>query len=67
MAGGYAWQFVYPAASNWPPLELWFEDRLCAQTNRVRGGASGKRGFGFRLPLPTGDPSGDPSPVKPLK
>ena len=29
----YAWQFVYPPAKEWPPLELWFEDRYCAQTN----------------------------------
>jgi endoglucanase len=29
----YAWQFAYPDASQWPPLELWFEDRYCAQTN----------------------------------
>lgn len=29
----YAWQFIYPAPKDWPPLELWFEDRFCAQTN----------------------------------
>ncbi len=29
----YAWQYTYPNASQWPPLELWFEDRFCAQTN----------------------------------
>lgn len=45
----YAWQFVYPAASQWPPLELWFEDRLCAQTNEfvVANEALGACSFGY--------------------
>lgn len=45
----YAWQFVYPAASQWPPLELWFEDRLCAQTNEfvVANEALGACAFGY--------------------
>ncbi len=30
---GYAWKYVYPDVKQWPPLELWFEDRLCPPTN----------------------------------
>jgi hypothetical protein len=45
----YAWQFVYPPARQWPPLELWFEDRLCAQTNEfvVANEAILASSFGF--------------------
>ena len=46
---GYAWQFVYPPAKAWPPLELWFEDRFCAQTNEfvVARQASVGAAFGY--------------------
>lgn len=46
---GYTWKFVYPQASQWPPLELWFEDRLCAQLNEfvVARQASVASAFGY--------------------
>lgn len=30
---GYTWKFIYPRPEQWPPLELWFENRLCPPTN----------------------------------
>lgn len=57
---GYAWQFVYPPAKQWPPLELWFEDRFCAQTNEfvVARQATVASSFGYLCqPAPQAPPA----------
>jgi hypothetical protein len=50
---GNPWQYLYPTTDKWPPLELWFNDRLCPPTNEgvVEGESKTAVSMGYLCPI----------------